>query len=84
MPVSIDVSDGYGAPLRRWQTLAPGQSQAQTIVTGRSYGYCFTQAASAGYAQTRGCGTLVMHSFINGVEIPDDGAITTTVTFANQ
>jgi hypothetical protein len=83
MPVVVSVSNGYRARLRPWTTLARGQSQGQALVTGRSYGYCFEQAAGAGYGSTRGCGTLVMHTFVNGVQVPDGQTVAMSVTFAS-
>jgi hypothetical protein len=81
MPVIVSLSNGYGAPLRPWATLARGQAQGQTLVTGRSYGYCFEQAAGHGYGGTRGCGTLVMHRFVNGVQVPDGATVAMNTTF---
>jgi hypothetical protein len=75
MPLTVSVSTGYGNLIRRWQTLTPGQHHDATLVTGKSYGYCFSQSRGDGYAATRGCGTLVVHQDLNGVQVPDGGAL---------
>lgn len=84
MPLTVSVSTGYGSVMRRWQTLALGQHQDAALVTGESYGYCFTQSRGDGYAATRGCGTLVVHQDLNGVRVPDGGALQEQIRFAGS
>jgi hypothetical protein len=79
-PVRISVSDGYGSPLRYWQTLGRGHQVSQTVITGRPYGYRFAQATGAGFVATRGCGAMTMHERINGSQAPDGLAVTWTLT----
>lgn len=81
LPVNVSLSNGDRAPLRPWTTLVRGQAEPQTLVTGRSYGYCFEQEAGAGYSGSRGCGTLVMHSFVNDIRIPSRAPVRISVTF---
>jgi hypothetical protein len=82
MPMTVSVIDGYGSPIRYWQTLGPGQGHSTTLITGKAYGYCFSQKRGNGYAATRGCGTLVMHQYLNGVRLPDGAALPEDITFA--
>jgi hypothetical protein len=79
-PVNISISDGYGRPMRHLATLRSGQALAQTIVTGRRYGFCFSQAAAAGFRATRACGGMVTHSYLNGAKLPDGAATSTIIT----
>ncbi len=83
-PVSISISDGYGTPFRYWRSLKPGDLLSATVITKRSYGYCFAQAADAGYAATRACGRLITWSYLNGVETPGGEPIAETVAFARR
>jgi hypothetical protein len=80
-PVSIAVSAGPGEPVRPWRSLTAGESDGESVVIGRRYGYCFTQAAAAAYAASRGCGILITHQTLDGVRVPDGGAATTTFAF---
>jgi hypothetical protein len=81
MPVTVAISNGYGAPLEPWQSFGPDQDSSQTLITGRSYGYCFSQPSGAGYAGARGCGTLVMHTYLNGIQVPDGSPVAINVGF---
>lgn len=80
VPVTISVNR-YGRPFRRWTTLKPRGTALRMILTGRPYGYCFAQPAGDGYAPTRGCGTLIMHSYVNGVRLPDGSAVSESFSF---
>ena len=80
-PVSVSVSNGRGNPFHHWGTLRTGAFGSQGIVTERSYGYCFAQPAGAGYAATRACGTLIMHSYVNGVPTPGGEDVQLTISF---
>jgi hypothetical protein len=82
MPVVVSVSDGYAHPMRYLMTLLRGQDRAQTVVTGRWYGYCFSQGAGAGYAATRGCASMNLHEYLNGARLPDGAAATRNFGFA--
>lgn len=84
MPLDIAVSAGYGQPVGRWTTLVRGKLAGTVLVTGRRYGYCFSQAAGGGYAAARGCGTLVVHQYLNGAQLPDGAGITTLFDYANE
>lgn len=84
VPLAVSVSTGYGSVIRRWKTLTPGQRLDATLVTGKSYGYCFSQNRGDGYAATRGCGTLVVHQDLNGVQVPDGGALQEEIRFAGS
>jgi hypothetical protein len=81
MPVTVSVSAGHGRAIRDWRTLALGQGQQATLITGTSYGYCFSQGRGRGYAPTRGCGTLIVHQSLNGVRLPDGAAVPEEVSF---
>jgi hypothetical protein len=84
MPVTVSVSAGHGRAIRYWRTLSPGRGQQATLITGTSYGYCFSQARGGGYAPTRGCGTLTVHQYLNGVRLPDGAAVPQAVTFVRS
>jgi hypothetical protein len=82
VPVTVSVSAGHGRPIHYWRTLARGQSQGATLITGTSYGYCFAQVRGDGYAPTRACGRLVVHQTLYGVRLPDGSALPMEMTFA--
>lgn len=82
--VHVAVSDRYGHPLRLWTDLAPGHSVETGLVTGRKYGYCYSQPAANGYTATQACGSLTMHQYINGARAPDGGTVQVTFTFTRK
>jgi hypothetical protein len=82
--VHVTVSDRYGHPLRPWTDFAPGHSVETGLVTGRRYGYCYSQRAASGYAATRACGSLTMHEYVNGARVPDGGTVQVTFTFTRK
>jgi hypothetical protein len=82
--VRVAVSDRYGHPLRPWTSLAPGHSVETGLVTGRKYGYCYSQLDDSGYAATQACGNLTMHQYINGARAPDGGTVQVTFTFTRK
>jgi hypothetical protein len=82
--VHVTVSDHYGHPLRPWTDFAPGHSVVAGLVTGREYGYCYSQAAADGYATAQACGSLTMHQYINGAKAPDGGTVQVTFTFTQE
>jgi hypothetical protein len=71
MPLVISYASRYGRPLQPWTALKRGAAASRPLVTGKRYGFCFSQAAGDGYTATRGCGTLVVHQRFNGVQLPD-------------
>jgi hypothetical protein len=83
-PLTIAVSTSYGQPVRVWKTLVRGELVGTVLVTGRRYGYCFSQPVGGGYAPTRGCGTLVEHEYLNGAQLPDGAGINTLFDYANE
>jgi hypothetical protein len=82
--VHVALSDRYGHPLRPWTEFAPGHSVETELVTGRQYGYCYSQPAADGYAATQACGNLTMHQYINGARAPDGGTVQVTFTFTRK
>jgi hypothetical protein len=84
LPVVISANSGYRQSLRRWTALPLGGTAVRIVATGRRYGYCFSQAGGDGYAATRGCGTLVMHEYLNGTALPDGTAIADTFQFTGR
>jgi len=84
MPVTVSVSDGYGHALRSWYAFNPGDSRTEVVVTGRSYGYCFQQDAGDGYPQARACGSIIEHTLMNGVRIPDGQQTPISFTYAKM
>lgn len=81
LPIIVTVSAGAGHAPRYWTRLARGNGRAQLLISGRSYGYCFSQPAGDGYAASRGCGHLVVHRSLNGERLPDGGAVKTSFRF---
>jgi hypothetical protein len=81
-PMTVSVRDGYGHPLMYWTRLTRGQGATQSLVSGRAYGFCFSQRSGGGYAASRGCGRIVVHRYFNGVRLPDGGAVKTGFRFA--
>ena len=82
LPVTVSVSDRHRQAVDYWTLQRRGQSRTQALISGRSYGYCFSQPSGQGYAATRGCGRLVVHRYLNGVRLPDGGAVETGLRVA--
>jgi hypothetical protein len=80
MPVQVAVSNGYGSTFSSFATLRNGQSVSQSLLTGKRYGYCFTQGSGGGFLGTRGCGTNTWSEYVNGVETPNGTPLTTSVS----
>jgi hypothetical protein len=81
MPVQVTVSNGYGSKFSSLATLRNGQSISHSLLTGKRYGYCFTQASDRGFQGTRGCGTDSWSVYVNGVKMPNGSPLTTSVSF---
>jgi hypothetical protein len=81
MPVQVTVSNGYGSKFSSFATLQNGHSVSQSLLTGKRYGYCFTQASGRGFQGARGCGTASWSEHVNGVEMPNGTPLTTSVDF---
>lgn len=84
MPVEISFDSRHGQKLHEWTALQFGGSATQIIVTGRWYGYCFSQAAGDRYAATRGCAALILHMTLNGARLPDGDAATRHFYFLHR
>ncbi|MGH2902794.1 MAG: hypothetical protein ACRDK7_04315 [Solirubrobacteraceae bacterium] len=80
MPVEITLSDGYGSAFTTLASLSSGQSTSQALVTGKRYGYCFSQESGAGFLGTRGCGTESWTQTLNGVSTPSGTPLTTSIS----
>jgi hypothetical protein len=76
MRVEIAFDSRHGQRLHEWAILPFGGRATQIIVTGRWYGYCFSQAAGDTHAATRGCAALILHMTLNGARLPDGAAAT--------
>jgi hypothetical protein len=81
MPVQVTVSNGYGSKFSSFATLQNGQSVPQILLTGKRYGYCFTQASGRGFRGARGCGTDSWSEYVNGVTMPNGTPLTKSVSF---
>ena len=81
MAVQVTVSNGYGSKFSSFATLQNGQSVSQSLLTGKRYGYCFTQASGRGFRGARGCGTVSWSEYVNGVTMPNGTPLTTSVGF---
>ena len=81
MPVQVTVSNGYGSEFSSFATLQNGQSVSQSLLTGKRYGYCFTQAGGSGFQGARGCGTDSWSEYVNGVRMSKGSPLTTSVSF---
>ena len=84
MPVQLTVSNGYGSKFSSFATLQNGQSVSQSLLTGKRYGYCFTQASGRGFEGARGCGTASWSEYVNGVKMPNASPLTTSVSFKTR
>jgi hypothetical protein len=80
-PVAVSVSTVSGQAPRYWTRLRPGEARAQSLISGRSYSYCFSQPSGDGYAASRGCGHLVVHRYLGAARLPDGGAVRTGFSF---
>ena len=80
MPVSVSVNN-YGESLRHWTTFSPGQVQSMTMVTGKRYGFCFSQPSGEHYRNVSGCGALTMYQYVNGVRAPNGATVAEQFSF---
>ena len=81
MPLVIPYASRYGRALQALTVLRRATAASRPLVTGKRYGFCFSQAAGDGYTATRGCGTLVVHQRFNGVQLPDGPVLTERFLF---